>query len=155
MPSPPCWPFRSRPSLAGPFVQKAQPLLSFVAVSRLGITSYQSHVGENYKRLRIGTRFLSVDGALPGPIFVFGHPMAYPFSGRQMAHVTTGSSWEFFTPEQTRDLLETLERERTPYILVGKFDRKLFHLRPEVDRFLSEHYEQLHRDESGLWYRVR
>ena len=139
-------------SLTGPFLKKAQPLLSKTLISGRSIQVYQWEVSENYKPLWLGTRFLNRPGAQPGPIYSFGSAMVYEFTGRKSAHKTAGSSWEYYLPEQLEDIMQTLEQKRVPYVFVDSRDYKIYDLRPEVTDYLMLHYKRLKMDESGTWF---
>ena len=138
-------------SLTNPFLTKAKPLAS-AAVRSDGAQGYHWRVSEIYQDLWKGSRFLTMPAARPGPIYVFGSPMVYNFTGRKSAHETAGWSWEVYLPSQTRDVLKTLDEKQVPYILVGIHDLKMLSLRPEVAAYVAEKYRLLKRDDSGAWY---
>jgi len=143
--------------LSESLIAKAQPLLSTTVMLGRGVWGYQSlvRVSEHYGRLRRGVQFLLGADALPGPIYVFGNAMAYEFSGRAAAHPTVGSSWKFYLPGQIDDILQTLDREQTPYVLVDRTEVILFRLRPQIAAYLDDCYVLLHTDDSGMWFRRR
>ena len=142
-------------SLLGPFLNKAKPLISELLIQRHGLQAYQWKVSEHYRDLWRSTRFLSRPEALPGPIYAFGNAMVYPFSGRACAQEIAGSAWEFYLPAQMEHILETLRRDRVPYIFIDKNDDKITWMRPKIWSFLQTDYELYRTDEAGRWFRWR
>lgn len=147
-------------SLTGPFLTKAQPLLSYTWVSsHKGIHEYRRIVSEDYKFLWNSTRFLSQPNAAPGPIYSFGRANIYTLANRQPAHKIPGTSWAFYTPEQLQDILETLEEKRVPYIFLNKdaYD-KMPWKKPLITNFINANYTEMenHTDltseEEGIWF---
>ena len=141
-------------SLSGPFVKKAQPLIG-TFVQGQGLQAYHWKVSKYYKQLWESSRFLTEPGALPGPIYVFADAMLYPFSGRECAHAIEGSGWDYWLPEQLRDIMDTLKRDKVPYIFVERREYKMAWMRPEVWNFLETYYEVHKRDDIGLWLKWR
>ncbi len=139
-------------SLYPPLALRTEKLLHHVLVSRQGLHGFQWEMGEQYQRHWQGTEFLRRIDAIKGPIYVFGHPVVYRFSQREVPHAIVGSSWEFYLPAQIEDILQTLDTRRVPYILVDKNDYKLYRLNPTISIFLDTHYRPLVENESGRWY---
>ncbi len=139
-------------SLTGGLIEKAKPLLANSVIKPMGVAYYQAQVSEHYGLMRRGVRFLKSPDALPGPVYAFGNAMVHEFSGRASAHRTVGSSWEFFLPEQIDDILQSLDRQRVPYVFVDRQDTKLFYLRPKVRAYLFARYTRHQTDGSGTWY---
>lgn len=147
-------------SLTGPFLTKAQPLLSYTWISsHKGIHEYRRIISEDYKFLSKSTRFLLKPDALPGPIYSFGRANVYTLANRQPAHKIPGTSWAFYTLEQLQDILNTLEEKQVPYIFLNKdaYD-KMPWKRPRLYSYIRENYIEMesHTDltseEEGLWY---
>jgi hypothetical protein len=139
-------------SLTGPFVVKAKPLFHGSSVLVGGVRAYHWTVSENYKRLWLGSRFLIEPGARPGPIYSFGSALVYGFTGRKSSHITAGSAWEFYLPEQISEILAGFDAQQVPYIFVDRNDLKLYRERPGIGAYLDRNYRRLKKDDSGIWY---
>lgn len=139
-------------SLTGPFLTKAQILISETMISGFGVKTYQWKVDPRQKYLYMSGRFLVEPTTRPGPIYSFGSALVYRNTGRRSAHRTAGFSWEFFVPSQIDEILEALEATETPYIFVEYGTSKLYERHPKVARYLRTQYRRMKKDDSGVWF---
>lgn len=139
-------------SLTGPFLTKAQILISETMMSGFGVKTYQWKVDPRQKHLHMSGRFLIEPTARPGPIYSFGSALVYRNSGRRSAHRTAGFSWEFFVPAQIDEIIEALDATQTPYIFVEYGTSKLYKRHPKVARYLRTQYRRMKKDDHGVWF---
>ncbi len=139
-------------SLTGPFLTKAQLLISETMMSGFGVKTYQWMVDPRQKHLHVSGRFLIEPSARPGPIYSFGSALVYRNSGRWSAHRTAGFSWEFFVPAQIDEILAALDATETPYVFVEYGTSKLYRRHPKVARYLRTQYRRMKKDDHGVWF---
>lgn len=138
--------------LAGHLYRKALPLMSEMVLMHRDARTYQTKVGQEYRLMWKGTRFLRAPDALPGPVYAFGSAIVHAFTDRPSPHSIPGSAWAFLLPGQIDDILATLDRKQVPYIFIDRNDARLFRMRPRIAKYLQSKYTRLRRDDSGTWY---
>lgn len=140
-------------SLAVPAGQKVRAYVKVFITDHRGIADFKRTVSKDYPGIEYSIRFLADKTALRGPIYVFGDPLYYYLSGREMALPTTGWAWPYYLISQWRQLPAQLEAARPVYIYVDILNRKLIDGRDdEVRAFIESHYLALLKDHQGVWY---
>lgn len=146
------------------------------ALSKEDRLRYQYGLYGLYSDIDAEVSVLSGPESVPGPIYVFGDPLFYYLSKRDVA--IRIPIWPFLLPEQLEEVVRDLERASPPYVFVGdKFIDREEDPRPhrpgaaddagvaalpylasymrETQRILSEKYTPLHESAVGTWYVLR
>jgi hypothetical protein len=96
------------------------------------------------------------DGAMPGPIYVFGDPIVILRSQRSQGAPIPGWGPEFLDTRAWRELYEDLRSSPPAYIVVDGYVGSFVESRyPKIVSFIQSAYEVAFVGESGTWYRRR
>jgi hypothetical protein len=114
---------------------------------------------ENQSYAAWSVAFLNRPGARQGPIYVFGHPRVYYFSGREQAVAINGFSPQLFLPGQWRVLRDELAAAAPVYIFVERDGyvpvEPLVHGSADISAFLASGYRVAAASADGTWYERR
>ena len=116
---------------------------------------YQRAFSSWYDTLQSESAFLSLPGALKGPIFVWGSPLIYVLSGREPASAVQG--WNLHLT-MTMGLFDRqaddLERTLPCYIFLTHKPHEDFVLQvPRLRSLMRDHYTVQRRGSLGTWHR--
>jgi hypothetical protein len=96
------------------------------------------------------------DGAVPGPIYVFGDPIVILRSLRTQGAPIPGWGPEFLDTRAWRELYGDLRSRPPAYIVVDRYVGSFVESRfPKIMSFIRSAYEVAFVGESGTWYRRR
>lgn len=110
----------------------------------------------DYDQLWQETRFLFEPDARPGPIYVFGNPLAVLLSGRRQAIPIHGWMWEIMPEPMWQALPGQLAAAHPAYIFIDSFYQRVVAERsPEMMEFLASQYRLAHSSAVGVWYQAR
>jgi len=103
--------------------------------------------------------FLGRPGARQGPIYVFGHPRIYYFSGREQAVAINGFSPQLLLGAQWRALRDELAAVAPVYIFVERDGyvpvAPLVRASPQLTALLASSYRVAAASSDGTWYEHR
>lgn len=143
-------------SVAVPAGQKVRAYIKIFVTEHQGVADFKRTISQDYPGIEHSIRFLADKTALPGPIYVFGDPLYYYLSGRELALPTTGWAWPYYLPSQWKQLPAQLDETRPAYIYIDRLNRMLIDERDdEVREFLETHYLALLKDHKGVWHILR
>jgi hypothetical protein len=96
------------------------------------------------------------DGAVPGPIYVFGDPIVLLRSHRSQGAPIPGWGPEFLDTRAWRELYGDLRSRPPAYIVVDGYVGSFVESRyPKILSFIRSAYEVALVGESGTWYKLR
>lgn len=143
-------------SLAVPAGQKVRAYIKVFIADHRNVADFKRTISQDYPGIEHSIRFLADKTALRGPIYVFGDPLYYYLSGRELALPTTGWAWPYYLVSQWKQLPAQLDEARPAYIYVDILNRRLIDKRnDEVRAFIDTHYLALLKDHKGVWYILR
>jgi len=131
----------------------------FVGASLLGVLRMQHNwpawAAKNRDGVAFGVAYLSRPQARPGPIYVFGDPRMYYFSGRDQAVPINGWSPQLFLPAHWHALHVQLAAAAPPYIFVDDDYAPRVARSPELVAFLGSAYQRAATTSAGTWFERR
>lgn len=143
-------------SLAVPAGQKVAAHFEVLFELEGDLDALKRFVNPEYARIAQSTRFLSLDSARPGPIYVMGDPLHYLLSGREPALPIIGWPWHFFLHSQWVHLPRQLGEVLPAYLYIDKEARRVIDVRQSgVWEFVNANYIPFTTDAKGVWYQVR
>jgi hypothetical protein len=99
--------------------------------------------------------FLKRADARSGPIYVFGDPRLYYFSGRDQAIAINGYSPALLLPARWDQLVRELEAAAPPYIMIERDYEPSVHVSHATMRFIASSYRVAYASSDGTWYEHR
>jgi hypothetical protein len=99
--------------------------------------------------------FLNRPSARAGPIYVFGDPRVYYFSGRGQAVAINGWSPQLLLPAQWHLLCEELAAAAPPYIMVERDYVSRLQRSAEMTAFIARTYSVASSTHDAIWYEHR
>lgn len=143
-------------SLGVPASQKLAAHMEVLFEREADVSALRAFVNPEYARIAQSVRFLSLDSARPGPIYVMGDPLHYHLSGRRPALPIIGWPWHYFLQVQWVHLPRQLGEALPAYLYIDKDARRLIDVRQSgVWEFVRENYVPFTTDAKGVWYQVR
>jgi hypothetical protein len=143
-------------SLAIAAEQKFSMLVDIHEKKHGGPEQLRETINPLYGKIKHSVRFLSGDATRAGPIYVFGDPLYYYFSGRRPALPIPGWAWQYFLQSQWVELPRQLAAAMPPYIYVDRGGVKIMQARNGgVQEFIRANYAPFTTDHDGTWYQIR
>ncbi|MBT8216501.1 MAG: hypothetical protein HKN74_12170 [Acidimicrobiia bacterium] len=124
------------------------------ALSTADRASYREAADPGYAaRARYGA-FLTQLDTQAGPIYVYGSPLYYFFSGRPSASRIHGWSTQYWSQDMWLEVLDDLAETQPPFVLMAREER-VERTHPETLDFLLGRYVILNEDpQLGTWYQL-
>lgn len=115
--------------------------------------AYQRAVSPHYEQIWQSTAFLREEGAVAGPIYVFGDPLIHVLSERASASSIHGWAWELQPPVVWQRLEGELVARPPAFIFAEpEYDALLSKRSPVLRAMLDEEYEVSTVSALGTWY---
>ena len=142
-----------------PRIAIAALLLIMLASSTRTIARVQSGLRtfarEQHDAVSSSVAFLDRADARSGPIYVFGDPRLYYFSGRDQAIAINGYSPALLLPARWHELVRELEAAAPPYIMIERDYEPSVHVSSATMRFIASSYRVAYASSDGTWYEHR
>jgi hypothetical protein len=110
---------------------------------------------ENQRATASERSFLNRADARPGPIYIFGDPRMYYYSGRDQAVSINGWSPQLLLPAEWHRLRDELDLAAPPYIMVQSTFMPIVRKEPAMVAFISSRYRVAFTSRDGTWYERR
>lgn len=119
---------------------------------------YQNSLNSWYGEVNQESNFLNQPSAIKGPIYVWGSPLIYIFTGRALGATVQGWNLNLMTPGLYNRLAEDLNKKLPAYIFIAKspsdYGSTIFR-KVSFQKLLQDKYIIDHESRMGVWYRLR